>query len=82
MFHFGLGLPKPESLPRIPPIIAMSNEELQTPSKVSSGRTYSQQIDVVEAEASGKAKNKKQDRSQIAGATGRQQPVRLSGAPE
>jgi hypothetical protein len=79
MFHFGLGLPKPESLPRINdrilPIIAMSNEELQTPSKVSSGRTKSQRIDVVEAEASDKAKNEKQHRSQIAEATDYQQPV-------
>jgi len=82
MFHFGLGLLKPESLPRIPSIIAMSNEELQTPSKVSSGRTNSQRIDVVKAEASDKAKNEKQDRSQIAGATDYQQPVRLSKSPE
>ena len=53
----------------------MSNEELQTPSKVSSGRTKSQRIDVVEAEASDKAKNEKQHRSQIAEATDYQQPV-------
>jgi hypothetical protein len=82
MFHFGLGRSKPESLPRILPSIAMSNEELQTPSKASSGRTNSPRMDVVDVEASDKAKNEKQDRSQIAGATDYQQPVRLSKSPE